>query len=204
MLIASRPENANIFIVFCSSSTPYATITRFWLQMPFSATSSMVAGTLFEKRRAGVAIATVGEDNYNHAAVQRAGQFHGSPEGRTARDADTDAFLSVNFTGDVKGGSVFGHPQRHVQAVEAEDPGCVSHHVPQTLDLAAGNRFDPDNLHLWRLPVPESGQSGQRTTRTHAGDHMRHVRNVPQYLRASCLLMRTRVGAVLELVEVDP
>src|SRR5450759_1424351 len=187
MLIASRPENANIFIVFCSSSTPYATITHFWLQMLCWATSSMAAGMLLEKRRAGIAIATVGEDNYNHAAVQRAGQFHGSPEGRTARDADTDAFLSVDFTRDVKGGSVFGHPQRHVQAVETEDAGCVSCHVPQALDLAAGDRFDPDNLHLWRLPVHEGGQSGQRATRTHAGDHMGHVRNVPQYLRAGCL-----------------
>src|SRR5450756_2033551 len=101
MLIASRPENANIFIVFCSSSTPYATITHFWLQMLCWATSSMVAGTLLEKRCAGVAIATVGEDDHNHAAVQRAGQFHGSPEGCTARDADTDAFLSVDFTRDV-------------------------------------------------------------------------------------------------------
>src|SRR5450756_906546 len=107
MLIASRPENANIFIVFCSSSTPYATITRFWLQMPFLATSSMVAGTLLEKRRAGVAIATVEENNYNHAAVQRAGQFHGSPEGCTARDADTNAFLSIDFTRDVLAGMRF-------------------------------------------------------------------------------------------------
>src|SRR5450830_1184106 len=179
----SSPEGERASVAaggpFRLSSTRYAAITRFWLQMPCWAASSMVAGTLLEKRRAGVAIATVGEDNDNHAVFQRAGQFHGSPEGRTAGDADIDAFLSVNFTGDVKGGSVFGHPQRHVQAVEAEDAGCVSCHVPQALDLAAGDRFDPDNLHLWRLPVHEGGQSGQRTTRTHAGDHMGHVRNVP-------------------------
>ena len=61
MLIASRLENANIFIVFCSSSTPYATITHFWLQIPFSATSSMAVGILLKKRCAGVAIATSGK-----------------------------------------------------------------------------------------------------------------------------------------------
>ena len=47
------------------------------------------AGTLLEKHRAGVAIATVEEDNDNHATLQRAGQFHGSLQGRTARDVST-------------------------------------------------------------------------------------------------------------------
>ena len=49
----------------------------------------------------------VGEDDHNHAAVQRAGQFHGSPEGCTARDADTNAFLSIDFTRDVLAGMRF-------------------------------------------------------------------------------------------------
>src|SRR5450756_461797 len=204
MLIASRPENANIFIVFCSSSTPYATITHFWLQMLCWATSSMAAGMLLEKRRAGIAIATVGEDNYNHAAVQRAAQFHGSPQGCTAGDADTDAFLSIDFASNTKGGGVFGHPQRYVQVVEAEDARCISCHVAQALDLASRDRLDPDNLHLWRLPVHEGGQSGQCPTCTHARDHVRHIRNISQYLGAGCLLVGTWVGAVFKLVEVDP
>ena len=52
------------------------------------------AGTLLEKHRAGVAIATVEEDNDNHATLQRAGQFHGSLQGRTARDVSTGNVLS--------------------------------------------------------------------------------------------------------------